>query len=229
MDIIPVQGPILPPELWHMIHCYLPSTLCARIKLMRVCREWFEDDYVYRTFHKFYGYTTRYLTDDMIGRMINLNSLCMEGTLAMKQEITGGAFKPEHAMRLKRLHLCSLKTIGDDHISKLSSLTFLGLRFMPHISDEAIKGLTSLTTLVLGQSSPFVRSSPLITDEGILPLTKLVELAIGDNLRITAKSVNTLRSLKMLYIERQWNARDLSEFKTTATILEEKNGVYQPV
>ena len=201
------QESVLPLEIWCCIFDCLPVLL--RFRIVSVRKEWY--DTMHRTVKLLKSHETARLDDTTLGRMVNMVSLNISGIPYFRESITGKGFKTH--WKLASLSLCCAFKIQDSDISCLNSLTSLKLVDMSHITDQAIKGLTSLQALHLGCYVPG------ITDDGIQHLTGLTTLCALDKYhKITEKSINKLTALKTLYLLSE-RIRELPLIKTNAHVI----------
>jgi internalin A len=114
----------------------------------------------------------------------------------------------DNIVSLTLINNCMIKDI---HILAFTKLTELNISQNRHISDHALKVMTTLKTLILTTTtdhSEFVNYK--ITDNGVSTLINLTTLMMSNGVRITSKGLSSLTNLTNLDIGYNHTITDLS-------------------
>lgn len=126
-----------------------------------------------------------HLLTSMVIKLDSNNTISLNTTLIELSEL-----------RLKCLILEGDRSIIDDQIKHLTTLSLLNLTFNKLITNNGISNLTSLTTLSLS-------CNKMITDDSLQLLTNLNALALICNYKITNNSLRLLTNL--MYLDLSYN------------------------
>jgi Leucine-rich repeat (LRR) protein len=175
-------------------------------------------------------FSIRLFTDEVLNRFASLEVLCVRWARYPTQALTDAGlvglnrltdlylrdhfFSTTAIQGLTNLRKLSYWAACDDHVRKLTNLTFLDIgSYKNTMTDAGLRGLRNLSTLHL-------RDQSVITNEGVSGLTNLTYLNLFGNRAITNEGIMNLVNLKFLelYSSKGINDDGLRVFSNLKTL-----------